>query len=360
MGGLCIKPSTADLLSKAQRVLWEIPNIRGSIVKLSWRLVLLSVTTCIGLIVFSLWFFRSRPTYSLEEVGSFSFTTDGNNFVTTSAKGVEAWSWPGLNASQLLPITSNAPFIPNTVNRFAWSEDGTWFAESYNDQISVWRIPSTLRTDVIQRPNDSNIVSMSFNRDGSVLVVVSLDDIRVWYLSEGSVISTTALTLPPRKIALSPDGQTIATPENGTLQLVNLSDEVVTRILEMPLKHAVNISAIRFSPDGQWLAAAASTEGHPVWVWNVESGRLSATLQGARDRINSIAWSSDSALLAAGGGDIEATVDTSVRVWRIKDELLQHTFPTEKVVLQIGFSPDDKVIVVNEGGSLSEFWSLKP
>jgi WD40 repeat protein len=59
------------------------------------------------------------------------------------------------------------------------------------------------------------------------------------------------------------------------------------------------ISALRFSPDGKWIAVGANRE---VVLHDTNSGDIVKRLPGKADRILSVAFSSDGALLVAAGG----------------------------------------------------------
>ena len=59
------------------------------------------------------------------------------------------------------------------------------------------------------------------------------------------------------------------------------------------------ISALRFSPDGKWIAVGANRE---VVLHDANSGEIVKRLPGKADRILSLAFSSDGALLVAAGG----------------------------------------------------------
>ncbi len=125
------------------------------------------------------------------------------------------------------------------------------------------------------------ILSLAFSADGRYLVsggggdrVASgtLDSlVRLWRTSDHAAVATAAQTAWIWSVAFSPDGTLLATGGDGGVFLYRVSDtleEVATA------GAGVRASAVRFSPDGRFLAAslADNVEATPgtVTIWSVE------------------------------------------------------------------------------------------
>jgi WD40 repeat protein len=67
------------------------------------------------------------------------------------------------------------------------------------------------------------------------------------------------------------------------------------------------VAAVAFSPDGRTLAVAV---GRGVRLWDVDTGHVTASLEGHEGRIKCLAYSHDGTLLATGG------YDQTIRLWR--------------------------------------------
>ena len=113
------------------------------------------------------------------------------------------------------------------------------------------------------------------------------------------------------------------------------------------------IHDIAFSPDGH-LVAAGGKPGTKLCVWNVETGRIDRTIEGAKGD-GHLAFSADGRFLAAGarydaGG---YSPDGVLGVWDVHSGQLQRRFkatgfvPGRQKVCSVMFSPDGKYLAVS-------------
>src|SRR5262245_26318936 len=94
-------------------------------------------------------------------------------------------------------------------------------------------------------------------------------------------------------------------------------------------KHDRGVTALAMSPDGKLIATAgqlvtyatATTPGYTVGevrLWNAQTGAQVRSLTIANDKIASLIFSSDSKLLAAGGGNEQLPHDSiRITVWDV-------------------------------------------
>ncbi|HPH96485.1 MAG TPA: hypothetical protein PKW33_20875 [Anaerolineaceae bacterium] len=81
--------------------------------------------------------------------------------------------------------------------------------------------------------------------------------------------------------------------------------------------HKAEVNALAFSPVGQWLASAGSSD-QSIRIWNTMTGECQHHLMGHFDAVNSLAFSPDGGLLASGGG-IYKGMDFTIRLWSVQD-----------------------------------------
>jgi WD40 repeat protein len=124
-------------------------------------------------------------------------------------------------------------------------------------------------------------------------------------------------------VAFSPDGQMLACANGGAMLL-----DARTGLLKKTLKPAAGyVLAVAFSPDGRMLAGAGSDlvpaggfGGHGrVTLWDVSTEMIVRTLEGPSGRAQTVAFSPDGRLLAAGGTGAKkktgARADSEVILW---------------------------------------------
>ncbi|MCI0462018.1 MAG: WD40 repeat domain-containing protein [Gemmataceae bacterium] len=143
-------------------------------------------------------------------------------------------------------------------------------------------------------------------------------------------------------------GPVLASAGGGKIILWGLPDGKALHTL--PVEREVR--ALAMSPDGKHVVSAGDDPA--IQLWDVETGKASASLQGHTDWVLSLTFSADSKLLASGGHD------GLVRLWdasagkKLRDlpglpMPPPKTPPEPSAVLSLAFSPDGNLLAA--GGS---------
>jgi serine/threonine protein kinase/WD40 repeat protein len=132
--------------------------------------------------------------------------------------------------------------------------------------------------------------------------------------------------------------------------------------------HGRTVEAAAFSPDGKTLAAAESSKenGRVVALYDVPTGKLLATLPGAKDQVGCLAFSRDGKTLATGGVEVPdggGGVRLVVRLWEVSPRgtttaRLRARLDGADEVLAITFLRDGTLVAAGKGGAVRR-WDVK-
>lgn len=250
-----------------------------------------------------------------DQVTSLAFSPDGLWLVSGGKDhSTRIWSLaeerPGDNPLILRGHT-------NSINVMGVSPDGHWLASGSEDKtVRVWdlktSIPPTMETTL---QNSTGAVSaLIISPDSRWLASGGVGtDILIWDLN--------SVTSDEKPIVLSEHGKAISqlafSPGLKLLASGDVSGKVElwesnsgswqTKGKDLGTDTDHEVTALAFSPNGKWLAAAS---GFGIRLWNMEeSGAGPLTLSGHENRVTSLAFSPDSQWLATGG------MDNAIRLW---------------------------------------------
>jgi WD40 repeat protein/tRNA A-37 threonylcarbamoyl transferase component Bud32 len=235
-----------------------------------------------------------------------------------------------------------------------------------------WDLPGG-RMDLItvkEEPRGTEVIDLetrgvAFTLDGKRLARIRADrrlqewEVQVWDVVSGKKdLTLKGHTKGIAAVAFSPDGQLLATASAD--RTVKVWDAATGQELHTLAGHPEIVRCVAFSPDGLTLASASG--GYPydpqrkmvpgeVRLWDVTTGRHTATLQGHTDSVTSVAFSPDGGRLAS------ASQDRTVKVWDPAGgkELLT-LVGHEAIVEAVAFSPDRERLASGDGSGIVKLW----
>jgi len=232
------------------------------------------------------------------------------------------------------------------VGELVFSPDGKVLAGNSGSEIELWD-PNTGKILATLRGEIGNITWLQFSPDGKTLASSSVDnrELLLWDVATRKKTVLTLAYLVQVMWSFSPDSKTIATAshldDDGVVRLWDVATGKITATLQ---GHSRGCYAVVFSPDGKTLASGSGDT--TVKLWDVATGKETATLSGHAGEVSSITFSPD--------GKTLATVDGQrVKLWDLT---------TRKEVITLAgwveFSPDGKVVAWGHGDNTIEIWDL--
>jgi WD40 repeat protein len=185
-------------------------------------------------------------------------------------------------------------------------------------------------------PAGVSVEVASVSRSGSLVAAVCTDHIvRVWSATSGELVhSLDVNTDPARRVEYSHDGRLLAVGyRSGTIKVW----ETVSWKVQQELTASSRTRVLAFSPDDHRLASVGRLD---VQVWDLATGKVTATISPPLGWSWACSFSPDSKLLATADGD------AFVRVYDANNGKLRST--VEGFLLEpfaVAFSQDGKSVV---------------
>ena len=171
-------------------------------------------------------------------------------------------------------------------------------------------------------PSLHDFDGLTLSRDGRRLVSSHAvgEYLAVWDIAKGDLIALVGrgrmkAQMPQFSsgMALSPDGELLATAHGNVILISNLASLTGRTHLERGLRvtlkgHSSRVIAVAFFPDGKTLASAG--EDALIKIWDLATGEERLTLAGHAGPVEALAVSPSGRVLASG------SYDGTIRLWR--------------------------------------------
>jgi WD40 repeat protein len=278
----------------------------------------------------------------------------GKRLVTVNEKA-EIKLWDVASGKELRTITDptrNADeWAPSAIS--ISSDGNTLFAGTRGGDILRWDLRDGKELSPLRGHIGGLVTGVFPTKDGRSLVSVSWDQLVIrWDLATGKSAVGGEGYASRVLVARSPDGRSIATASHPD-HLEFWDAKTGKRLRAFSLGTGA-FQYLRFSPDGKRLALASSDA--KVWLWNMESERVSRELKmsparqpndGGRSYFEGLAWSPDGRFLVASlQGD-------GIRMWEAASgKEIWHGARRGTVA----FSADGKTIASGGWDECLSFW----
>jgi WD40 repeat protein/tRNA A-37 threonylcarbamoyl transferase component Bud32 len=279
-----------------------------------------------------------------------AFSSDSRTFITSDPEGALA-----VCDARSMQVIERLPELGTNNWSVALSPDDHWLAVAHaSGTIQVWDWPARRALASLVMPFQW-VGRVWFSGKGQYLLAASASneqlstDIRIWETRHWTEIPAGRIHYASLVAAdLSPDGRLLGVAYvDGRVQLSRFPSG--QRLAEF--KAPDGGLAVRFSPDGQFLALGCARG--IVALWDLAHRRYFATWSGHFLSTFGLAFSDDGRrLLTTGRNPRDA-----VKLWDVatRKELL--VLPAEgQIFFDAGFSPDGNTIFASSFGGIAQFW----
>jgi WD40 repeat protein/energy-coupling factor transporter ATP-binding protein EcfA2 len=279
---------------------------------------------------------------------SAQFSPDGRRLLTVGGDEVSLWN--GETGQQVGGIFK----IKELSDSELLSPDGQRFVTASKGGAVQLRDSESGKEIAVLKSDDDEVVTVTFSPDSLTLVTAgSQGTIQLWSARDGSELN--------KKLGGHEDGvwRAVFSPDNQRLVTTSRSDQGSLTIL-WDLDSSREIaqlegprtmpSHIVFSPDGQTVATAVEKR---IYLWDGETGEAKGEMERTFGDVSAIVFDPSSSLILASGH-----WNNTAYLWDIETGDLLDRFIMPSGSLQAKFSPDGKQIVgVGEG---IRIWQVKP
>lgn len=198
--------------------------------------------------------------------------------------------------------------------------------------------------------------SLALTPDGRTLVSGQVGFLKIWDPSTLAERLSIPIDKVGRRVAITPDGSTIAAAEYTQADGKTLGSVVIhdgkTGAVRRTMTALPNLHAVAIDPAGKVVVSSSWSETM-MRVWEVETGEQVGTLKGHSGSVNSVAYSPDGKILASCG-------DTTIRFWdvdtgRVRKVLSGH----QDTVESLAFSGDGKSIASASYDDDARVWDVE-
>jgi WD40 repeat protein len=219
----------------------------------------------------------------------------------------------------------------------------------------VWLLSSLPSSRFLEKNlnNVGGVNTLALSPNGQYLASASFGTIRIWNAKTGRPIETLNSVHSKksvRALAVSPDSEILVSGGDDN-KIILWSLKTRQRVLTIPA-HSARVNSIAFSSDGRIFASGSDDK--TVRLWDAKTGRRLLTLTGHAGPVNAIALSRDGQTLASGSGD------KTVRLWNLKTGEVRRILTGHAgAVNAVNFSPNGQVVASASTDNTIGLWNVR-
>lgn len=272
-----------------------------------------------------------------------AWSADGKCFAISGPKGPTIYRLNDLKHPRLL-TDINADPLRDVLFHNVWLYSG-------GDDATIWRWHmESLEHEVVFNGHKGQINSLVAHPTGSLFASGGKDEEVYLWNTQGIQHRLADHTREITCIRFSPDGRWLATASWDTA--VRIYDSGAAHLVSILEGHTDRVNEINFSPDGQ-LLVTTGRDGN-VHLWNTSNWQIERSLVGHEGGVDCAMFSADSQIVATGGRD------TTVGLWDpATGESLAVLRGHRKPIVALAFNPAGTLLATCGGEHLGVIWGIR-
>ncbi len=266
------------------------------------------------------------------------------------------------------------------VTSVAFIEDNQWLVSgSWDGKVRIWDLQPAITEPISLEAHQEAIITVAFspNKDKKLLASGSYDNTTmIW---EWSDLDRGLISRKDHKdhkkgnvnsVAFSPDGAILASgTQEGEVCLCNIHEsDKIYLLSDKDDKQTIN--SVAFCPTEDKIILAAGSHSCKVLLWdisNIKQPKCLQTLEGHKDKVKTVAFSSDGKILASGDNqfilwlwwNLEREEVPPIKLPRFEGEISSIAFSPNK-----SFESSEKIkiqmLAVATNNERIELWDIRP
>ena len=275
-----------------------------------------------------------------------AFSSDGHRLAGGSSDGT-VWVWDAKSGKCLHWLRAHA----NMILEVNFSPDGATLASgSLDGTVRLWN-PESGRCLKTLSGYTNTIWSLVYSPQDDVLVSGGQDGmVRLWDLKHHRWLRELNQQGTVASVAVSPDGQMLASGTNHSETALSLWDLTHSQQLQSFMPITSPVRTVRFSPQGTWLASG--NDDYTVSLWHINRRTCIHTLRGHTNMVWGVDFSNDGRLL------VSSSLDYTIRVWDVETGKCLHILSCQSEVGSAVFAPDGERLVSGGTDAVILIWDV--